>query len=127
MAPNDSSSRPYPEYQAINGFMTQGVSSYNALHTQIEHRFSNGLMFNVNYTWSHMLDNQDSSGRGSLQGTTIWQNTYAPKANYGSSNFDVRNMFKAYQTSRTNRSFFFRACQFQSPNLICRDKCTFRR
>ena len=53
-------------------------------------------MFNFNYTWSHMLDNQDSSGWGSLQGATPYQNAYAPLANYGSSNFDVRHMFKGH-------------------------------
>jgi hypothetical protein len=50
----------------------------------------------VNYTWSHMLSNQDSSGWGSLQGATPYQRAYAPMANYGPSNFDVRHMFKAY-------------------------------
>jgi hypothetical protein len=50
----------------------------------------------VNYTWSHMLSNQDSSGWGSLQGATPYQRAYDPMANYGSSNFDVRHMFKGH-------------------------------
>ena len=53
-------------------------------------------MFNFNYTWSHMLSNQDSSGWGSLQGATPYQRAYDPMANYGSSNFDVRHMFKGH-------------------------------
>lgn len=96
LGPNDASSRPYPEYQAISGFTTQGISNYNALQAAYTIRTSHGMMVNVNYTWSHMLDNQDSSGWGSQQGTTIWQNAYVPSANYGAANFDVRNMFKAY-------------------------------
>lgn len=96
LGPGDSIYRPYPNYQTINGFTTQGVSNYNALQAVYEHRFSNGLMYNFNYTWSHMLDNQDSSGWGSLQGVTTWQNAHDPAANYGNSNFDTRNMFKAY-------------------------------
>ncbi len=96
LGPGDSIYRPYPQYQTINGFTTQGLSNYNALQAQYERRFSNGLMFNFNYTWSHMLDNQDSSGWGSKEGTTVWQNAHVPSANYGASNFDVRSMFKAY-------------------------------
>jgi len=53
-------------------------------------------MFNLNYTWSHMLSNQDSSGWGSLQGATPYQRAYDPMANYGSSNFDVRHMLKGH-------------------------------
>jgi hypothetical protein len=37
-----------------------------------------------------------SSGWGSLQGATPYQRAYDPMANYGSSNFDVRHMFKAH-------------------------------
>jgi carboxypeptidase family protein/TonB-dependent receptor-like protein len=96
LGPNDASSRPYPEYQAISGFSTQATSNYHALQAVAERRFSNGLMFNFNYTWSHMTDAQDSSGWGSEEGTSVFQNSYVPKANWGAANFDVRQMFKAY-------------------------------
>ena len=96
LGPGDSIYRPYPQYQTINGFTTQGLSNYNALQVQYERRMSSGLMFNFNYTWSHMLDNQDSSGWGSKEGNTVWQNAHDPHANYGASNFDIRQMFKAY-------------------------------
>jgi hypothetical protein len=96
LGPNDASSRPYPEYQAISGFTTQAASFYSALEAELKRAFSNGLMFDFNYTWSHMTDDQDSSGWGSKEGTTVWQNAYVPSANHGAANFDVRNMFKAY-------------------------------
>lgn len=94
LAPNDAQFRPYPEFQSLNGYTTEGISNYHAFQAQITRRFSNGLMFNFNYTWSHMLSNQDSSGWGSLQGATPYQRAYDPLANYGNSNFDVRHMFK---------------------------------
>ena len=96
LGPGDSIYRPYPQYQTINGFMTEGLSNYNAFQAVYQRRMSSGLMFNFNYTWSHMLSNQDSSGWGTLQGVTIWQNAYDPSANYANSNFDCRHMFKAY-------------------------------
>lgn len=93
---NGGSCRPYPEYQAISGFSTQATSVYHALQAVLQRNFSSGLMMNLNFTWSHMTDAQDSSGWGSQQGTTIWQNSYSPRANWGAANFDVRQMFKAY-------------------------------
>jgi len=96
LAPNDAGSRPYPQFQSITGVSTEGISSYHALQGQITRRLSNGLLFNFNYTWSHMLDNQDSSGWGSLQGTQVYQRAYDPMANYGPSNFDIRHMFKGH-------------------------------
>jgi len=98
LSPTDQASRPYPQFQAISGFSTQAVSDYAALQAQFQRRMNNGLMFNFNYTWSHMTDDQDSSGWGSQQGTTIWQNSYVVSANHGAANFDVRQMFKAYGT-----------------------------
>jgi hypothetical protein len=98
LGPNDASSRPYPQYQSINGFTTNATSNYHALQAVVASRMWKGLTMNANYTWSHMTDAQDSSGWGSQQGTTIWQNAYDPRANWGASNFDVRNMFKAYGT-----------------------------
>jgi hypothetical protein len=74
------------------------TSVYHALQAVFSRRLSNGLTINANYTWSHMTDSQDSSGWGSQQGTTIWQNAYDPSANWGAANFDVRQMFKAYGT-----------------------------
>jgi hypothetical protein len=34
----------------------EGNSSYNALETEVNHRFSHGLQFRANYTWSKNLD-----------------------------------------------------------------------
>jgi hypothetical protein len=34
----------------------EGNSSYNALQTEVSHRFSHGLQFRANYTWSKNLD-----------------------------------------------------------------------
>jgi hypothetical protein len=96
LAPNDAASRPYPVFQSLTGYTTQGISSYHAFQAEITRRFSKGLLFNFNYTWSHMLDNQDSSGWGSLQGATPYQRAYDPLANYGPSNFDIRHMFKGH-------------------------------
>ncbi len=95
LGPNDAAFRPYP-YQTVSSKTTDGYGNYNAFQTGITRRFRRGLMFNFNYTWSHMLTNQDSSGWGSQQGATPYQDAYHPDANYGNSNFDVRHMLKGH-------------------------------
>jgi len=95
LGPNSARYRPYP-FQSITGVTTDGISNYHALQATISRRMSNGLAFNLNYTWSHMLSNQDSSGRGTKMGNTPYQSAYDPARNYGSSNFDIRHMLKGH-------------------------------
>lgn len=91
----------FPIYQAINGNLYQAISNYNSLQTTITKRLNNGLSFSANYVWSHMLDDQDSSGWGTHAGPQAYQHASTltsnqSSKNYGPSNFDVRNSFKAY-------------------------------
>jgi hypothetical protein len=95
LGPTSAQYRPYP-FQSVTGSATQGKSNYNSLQTSITQRMRSGLMFSFNYTWSHMLSNQDSSGRGTMMGTQAYQRAYNPDINYGSSNFDVRHAFKGH-------------------------------
>jgi Carboxypeptidase regulatory-like domain len=91
---NDLSSTPYPLFQQITGSTNNAVSNYNSLQIQMTKRMSHGLQFNTNYTWSHFLDDLDSSGWGSREGYQNYQNAYNPADNYSRSNFDIRSMFK---------------------------------
>jgi hypothetical protein len=101
LGPNDAGSRPYPLFQSIgsgntgSGGTNNGVSNYHSLQTTVSQRLSRGLEFNANYVWSHMLDSIDSSGWGGSAGNAFYQNSYDVGANYGASNYDIRNSFKA--------------------------------
>jgi hypothetical protein len=90
--------RPYPQFGtiAVAGVVPgeNATSNYNSLQAAIEKRMTHGLNFNFNYVWSHFLDDLDSSGWGSHAGAQNWQRAYDPHANYGNSNFDIRNAFK---------------------------------
>jgi hypothetical protein len=44
-------------FSPITAFVPWGASTYHGLQTQLNRRFSNGLQFQVAYTWSHMIDN----------------------------------------------------------------------
>jgi hypothetical protein len=91
-----AAARPYPQFQSLNGTTNNAISNYNSLQAQIQKRFSGGLSFNANYTWSHFLDSQDSSGWSNRGGVQPYQNAFDPSANYASSNFDVRHSVKGY-------------------------------
>lgn len=48
--------RPFPQYGGISDpYGNVGQSNYNALQTSLQQRLSNGLTFNVNYTFSKAL------------------------------------------------------------------------
>jgi hypothetical protein len=100
LAQNDQQFRPYPQFGTIAAAGAvpnqNAISNYNSLQATIEQRLSHGLNFSFSYVWSHFLDDLDTAGWGSHSGNTNWQNAYSPAANYGNSNFDVRNAFKGY-------------------------------
>lgn len=63
-------------------------SDYNALVARLTRRFSHGLSFEAGYTFGKSLDT--ASG---LQGTNQPQDNYDLRAEYGLSDFDVRQRF----------------------------------
>jgi hypothetical protein len=93
--PTTQAERPYPLFGNISGNFYNGISNYNALQVGVVKRYSYGLTFQANYVWSHFLDDQDSGGWGSRGGVQNWQIGNDPAANYGNSNFDIPQAFKA--------------------------------
>jgi hypothetical protein len=48
--------RPYPEFTSITANEPQGYSWYHSLQVVGERRFSQGVTFQMNYTWSKMME-----------------------------------------------------------------------
>lgn len=44
-------------YSPITAFMPWGASTYHGLQTQLQRRLTNGMFFQVAWTWSHLIDN----------------------------------------------------------------------
>lgn len=95
---------PFPDFGFGGSYaVTEGNSNYNGLQTQIEKRFSGGLMILMNYTYSktltdaHDLLNDGSIGNTSGGGQNGYRAPYVPgmgiQADYGLAPFDVRNVF----------------------------------
>jgi hypothetical protein len=66
-----------------------GISNYNAFQLTVEHRFSHGLSFVANYTYSKALDNESVEA----QLTVTNPNPFDPRFNYGRSDLDVPHNF----------------------------------
>ena len=76
-----------------NGFVKNfGSSSYNAMLFSLRRRFSQGVQFDVNYTWSHSIDNQSTVANTVTSGGLICdaRNLRVCRAN---SDFDIRHLF----------------------------------
>lgn len=94
LTPSNTQFRPYPVFQSVQGSSNDGISNYNSMQASMQRRLVHGLTFDVNYTWAHFLDSQDSSGWGSRSGNQNYQIANNAPANYSNSNFDIRNAFK---------------------------------
>ncbi len=89
-----NATRPYgaqfPYYGVINEIDSAGTSNYNSLQATIRTTNLHGLTSQFGYTWSHNLDlisqyrNQNPENSNNLH------------ADYGNSDYDVRNTFVSY-------------------------------
>lgn len=103
-----NSQRPNQLFGSIRVFQEDEWSHYNALTAILRQREFHGLSGTFSYTWSHDLDLSSDSNNG---GTTSQQ--YNIKADYGNSNWDVRNRFVA--------EFAYALPTFGAQNLLVRE------
>ncbi len=87
----------HPQYATFAAYSTIGDSDYHALQLSFRKRFSQGLGFDFNYTYSHSLDtasgNEDANVISS--GAEYILNPLDLRANRGSSDFDARHLINA--------------------------------
>jgi len=96
LSSNDAQYRPYPNFGNLGGNALNGVSNYNSLQAEITKRFTSGLSFNINYVWSHFLDDEDTAGWCCQAGSALYQIANNSAANYSNANFDIRHALKGY-------------------------------
>jgi len=87
-----------PSQFAANGFLTnKGFSSYNALLLSLSKNLSQGFRFDLNYTFSHSIDNnsQTANNNAYFNSTGIICDVNQPRACRGNSDFDVRQIITA--------------------------------
>ncbi len=87
--------RPFPTVDGpIDTLRANDFSNYDALQASLEKRFSQGLQFELSYTYSHSLDDASSASLGSLNNGDF-RDQLDPSLEYGNSDFDVRQRFVA--------------------------------
>jgi hypothetical protein len=69
------------------------TSDYDALQLQFQRRLSRGLQALASYSWSHSLDDASAGSLGNEANTLA--PLINPQANWGPSDFDIRNAFSA--------------------------------
>jgi len=78
---------PYPELNAIQYVIGQGIANYNGASVKVTQRFSAGLTTLVGYTWSRSLD--DSSAIRGTAADFAPENALCRACDYGPSSFNV--------------------------------------
>lgn len=79
----------------ITGFMPAGNSVYHSWASQISRRFSNGLQFMVNYTWSHNIDDSTDALDSTVLAPRRPMNSQDMRPERSSSVLDHRNRIVA--------------------------------
>lgn len=78
----------------VNQLETTASSKYDSLQTSLNVRSFHGVTAQVNYTWSHSIDDA-SDGQDYVANATQPDNSHRPEFERGNSNFDIRHRFVA--------------------------------
>jgi len=98
-----ANSRPNPLYSAFNYRANNLNSNYDALVTEVQKRYSNGLQFQFSFVWSKLMDEgsdlfASSTATGQYSQPSYFQSNNDPKLEYAPGAFDHQKNFKAVIT-----------------------------
>ena len=95
---------PFPQF-SLSSSTTNGVSFsannnggsyYHALDVRLEKRYSHGLNFGANYTWSKYLGNINSGGTSEGNDAGTYSDLYNRRLDYGPTANDISHHFNAH-------------------------------
>ena len=96
----------YPNFFYVNQESSSAFSNYNAFQTTFRTNAWHGLSTQVNYVWSHAIDNA-SDLEDFIPNASQPTNSLNPLGEKGNSNYDIRNRFSwlyTYQFPSSSRS-----------------------
>jgi Carboxypeptidase regulatory-like domain/TonB dependent receptor len=88
--------RPNPNYGRLRVWENSVNSNYNSLQASVRRQMSHGLLFNVNYTYSHSIDNGSTwhsgstTANGAAGGEGFTTDPTHPQFDRGNSIYDIR-------------------------------------
>ena len=81
----------------ISGTESNGKQAYDALQASLHKRLSQGLQFQVSYTWSKTMTNSigyyGEGGGQAASNSAYWQNLYNSRSEWGLAYFDAKHNF----------------------------------
>jgi hypothetical protein len=83
------------QFGVLSYVTNKASSSYNGLLVSLRKRFSQGLQFDVNYTWSHSMDNLSTVANVSGSSGGLLCDATNLRVCRGPSDFDIRHLFTA--------------------------------
>jgi hypothetical protein len=92
---NMNGTRPIPYVQALYDATSSAVSSYNGLLLSFDKKFSHGLLFSANYTWSKTLD-EFSVGHFDGSPPSAVSDPFNIRHDYGISDLNFPRIFNMY-------------------------------
>jgi hypothetical protein len=81
----------------VNQIETSAFSNYNSAQATLKVQNWRGLTSTLNFTWAHSIDNA-SDGLDFVPNASQPDNSFNPRADHASSNFDVRQRLQWYWT-----------------------------
>jgi TonB dependent receptor len=93
----NTSGRPNPNYGRLRVWENVVNSNYNSLQASLKRQMSHGFLFNVNYTYSHSIDNGSTwhsgstSANGAAGGEGFTTDPTHPEFDRGNSIYDIRH------------------------------------
>ncbi|HEY4364088.1 MAG TPA: carboxypeptidase-like regulatory domain-containing protein [Bryobacteraceae bacterium] len=82
--------RPIPQLSQFNTIRWDGWATYHAFTLSVKRRFARGLTYDVNWTWSHSIDDASDPGT-TLNEANLPQDVRNMAAEKASSSFDHRH------------------------------------
>ena len=103
---NLPATQPDPRFLEVNQVQTTAISNYNGLAFTVQHRFNHGLQMQLNYTYSHALDEISNGGfnpfissfdSGAVSGSLLnpINDNNIRQYNYGNADYDTRQYVSA--------------------------------
>jgi hypothetical protein len=88
--------RVNPHFSALGVGPTRGTSHYSGLQTSLVRQLSQGVQFQINYTWSKALDYSSLlNGNEEQNGSGLVEDPYNIRADYGPAAYDIRHVGNA--------------------------------
>jgi hypothetical protein len=90
-------SRPNPNYGTLRVWENVVNSNYSSMQVSLKRQMSHGLLVNVNYTWSHSIDNGSTwhsgatTSNGASGGDGYTTDPTNPEFDRGNSVYDIRH------------------------------------